>query len=217
MVSGTLLLVDVGVTLVWQEPLSALFALFNQNALAAELAGPADLTRLELAELARLRAERRRIAFLARVMSRSIRPGDPIGHIRIRRMGIDFIVVQGTDESSLRRGPGHYPGTPLPGLPGTVAIAGHRTTYLAPFHKLRLMRQGDPIVLETPYARFLYRTEKQRIVLPTAYRYVTHRVSYDRLALTACHPLYSASRRIVVFGRLVSMEARGRARVRLRL
>jgi sortase A len=132
-------------------------------------------------------------------------------------MGIDFIVVQGTAESSLRRGPGHYRDTPLPGLRGTVAIAGHRTTYLAPFRDLNLMRRGDLIVIETPYARLLYRTEKQRVVLPTAYRYVTHRMSYDRLALTACHPLYSASHRIVVFGRLVSMEGRGRARVHLRL
>jgi sortase A len=105
----------------------------------------------------------------------------------------------------------------VPGLPGTVAIAGHRTTYLAPFRRLDEMRRGDLIVIETPYARLLYRTEKQRIVLPTAYRFVTHRMRYDRLALTACHPIYSASRRIVVFGRLVSMEGRGRARVHLRL
>lgn len=132
-------------------------------------------------------------------------------------MGIDFVVVQGTDGASLRRGPGHYPDTPLPGRHGTVAIAGHRTTWLAPFRRLDRMRPGDPIVVETSYGRFVYRTELRRTISPRAYRYVLRRTGYDRLALTACHPLYSARQRIVVFARLRSVQARGRARVPARL
>jgi hypothetical protein len=72
------------------------------------------------------------------------------------------------------------------------------------------MRRGDPIVVDMPYGRFTYRTELRRIVSPDAYRYVTRAVGHDRLALTACHPLYSAAQRIVVFGRLISFQPRGR-------
>ena len=212
-VSGSLLIVDAGLTLVWQEPLSALYAELNQQALAGELGELENLTELQLRSLERLRTERRRIAFLARALRREAKAGDPIGRISAPRMGADFVVVEGTDGATLRKGPGHYPDTTMPGLAGTVAVAGHRTTYQAPFRHLDRMRKGDPIVVQTPYGRFTYRTELRRIVSPTAYDYVTRRVGHDRLALTACHPLYSAAQRIVVFARLVSVEALGRARV----
>ena len=211
--AGVLLLLDAGLTLVWQEPLSALYARIHQDRLAGQLPRLRDLTGLQLRALARLRTERRRIAFLARAEQRRVGTGGALGRISIRRMGIDFVVVQGADPGDLRQGPGHYLGTPLPGLRGTVAIAGHRTTYLAPFGDLDQVRRGDPIVLTMPYGRFTYRTEKRQIVSPDAYDYVTATRPYDRLALTACHPLYSAARRIVVFARLVGVQALGRARV----
>ncbi len=211
-VSGALLILDAGLTLVWQEPVSAVYARFHQQELAGQLAGLQDVTELQLRALDQLRTERRRVAFLARALRRRAKPGDPIGRIEIARMRINFVVVEGTDTASLQKGPGHYPDTTFPGLRGTVAIAGHRTTYLAPFRRLNLMRKGDPIVLDMPYARFVYRTELRTIVSPTAYRYVTRRVGHDRLALTACHPLYSAAQRIVVFARLVDVQPRGRAR-----
>jgi sortase A len=212
-VSGSLLIFDAGLTVVWQEPVSLVYAHFNQEALAGELVDAADLTELQLSTLNRLDSERRRITFLARALRRRAKPGQPIGRIRSARMGINFVVVQGTDGDSLRKGPGHYPDTTFPGLRGTVAIAGHRTTYAAPFRRLNLMRKGDRILVDMPYARFVYRVELRRIVDPDAYEYVTHRVGYNRLALTACHPLYSAAQRIVVFARLVSVQARGLARV----
>jgi sortase A len=211
-VAGLALLADAALTLVWQEPLSALYARAEQNRLAGQLDQFQTLDELELRALARLRTERRRIEFVARALQRRLAPGRALGRIRIGRMGIDFVVVQGADPGALRDGPGHYADTPLPGLPGTVAIAGHRTTYLAPFRHLDRMRPGDPIVLVTPYGRFVYRTEARRIVAPDAYAYVTAARPYERLALTACHPLYSAAQRIVVFARLVSEQALGRAR-----
>ncbi len=118
--------------------------------------------------------------------------------------------IEGTDAGDLRAGPGHYPGTPLPGQSGTVAIAGHRTTYGAPFRKVDKLRPRDEIVLTMPYGEFTYRVERTRIVPPTAV-WVTQRVSYDRLILSACHPLYSAEKRIVVFARLVRSIPRGAA------
>jgi sortase A len=212
-VAGALLLLDAGLTLVWQEPLSAIYARIHQDRLAGQLDTLRDLNALQLRALARLRTERRRIAFLARAEQRRVGTGDALGRISIKRMGIDFVLVQGADPGDLREGPGHYLGTPLPGLRGTVAIAGHRTTYLAPFRELDQVRRGDLVVLTMPYARFTYRTEKRQIVSPNAYDYVTATKRYDRLALTACHPLYSAAQRIVVFARLISVRALGRAHV----
>ena len=100
----------------------------------------------------------------------------------------------------------------MPGLPGTVAIAGHRTTYLAPFRNINELHKGDRIALEMPYANFTYRVQGVRIVSPSEYS-VVRRVGYDRLVLTACHPLYSAAQRIVVFARQVGVQARGAARI----
>jgi sortase A len=213
-ISGAMLIADAGLTLVWQEPISAVYAKLQQRQLAGKLNDLENLTDLQLRALQRLRTENRRIAFLARLLRSRSEPGDAIGRIKIKRIGINFVVVEGTEPEDLRKGPGHYGDTPFPGIRGTVALAGHRTTYLAPFRKLNTMQRGDLITLEMPYARFTYRTELRRIVDPSAYAYVTARKRYDRLALTACHPLYSAAQRIVVFARLVDVQARGRARVK---
>jgi sortase A len=213
-ISGAMLIADAGLTLVWQEPISAVYAKLQQRQLAGKLNDLENLTDLQLRALQRLRTENRRVAFLARLLRSRSEPGDAIGRIKIKRIGINFVVVEGTEPEDLRKGPGHYGDTPFPGIRGTVALAGHRTTYLAPFRKLNTMQRGDLITLEMPYARFTYRTELRRIVDPSAYAYVTARKRYDRLALTACHPLYSAAQRIVVFARLVDVQARGRARVK---
>ena len=213
-VAGVLLIAEAGLTLAWQEPISAIYARLTQNQLGNDLRAleRAQPTQLQLRALARLRTEQRRIAFLARVQRRQSKPGDAIGRIRIRKIGISFVVVQGTDGSSLQKGPGHYPDTPFPGLPGTVAIAGHRTTYLAPFRHINDLHKGNVIELEMPYATFTYSVEKTRIVEPSEYS-VIKPVGYPRLVLTACHPLYSAAQRIVVFARQVAVQARGAARV----
>ena len=110
------------------------------------------------------------------------------------------MVVEGTDAGDLRAGPGHFADTPLPGRRGTVAIAGHRTTYGAPFRRLDELGRGDRIELRMPYGRFTYEVEHTRIVDPGDLS-VIDRAGHDRLVLTACHPLYSAAERIVVFAR----------------
>jgi sortase A len=210
--AGVLMIADAGVTLAWQEPVSALLARIEQNKLSGQLdrieqAGP---TRVQRRVLAALDTQRRRIAFLAREARRTAQTGDPIGRIAIPRIGADFVVVQGTDTASLRKGPGHYPSTTFPGLPGTVAIAGHRTTYLAPFRNVDQLKRGDPIVLTMPYGRFSYLVQGTKIVPPTAL-WVTRDVGYQRLVLSACHPLYSAAKRIIVFARLRRVVPRGAA------
>jgi sortase A len=152
-----------------------------------------------------------RVAYLARREQRQVATGDAIGRIVIGKIGVDFDVIEGTDTGSLEKGPGHYPSTAFPGLGQTVAIAGHRTTYLAPFRHIDVLKAGDQIVLKMPYARFTYVVQYRRIVLPTAL-WVTKDVGYDRLVLSACNPLYSAAQRIIVFARLTAMQPSAAAR-----
>jgi sortase A len=211
-VSGALLLADAGATLLWQEPLSAVYSHLRQGKLDSRLAtlDAVPPTPVERRALERLPDPKRRLAFSARALARRTHNGDPVGRLRIPRMGLSTVAVEGTDAGDLRAGPGHYPGTPLPGQRGTVAIAGHRTTYGAPFRRIDALRPRDEIVIEMPYGRFTYSVERTRIVLPTDV-WVTQQVSYDRLILSACHPLYSAAKRIVVFARLVRSQPRGAA------
>jgi sortase A len=212
-VAGALMLVDAGLTLVWQEPVSAVYARIVQGQLDADLRRleTREPTTLDIAALRRLATERRRMAFLARRLRADSDDGAAVGRVLIDKVDADFVLVNGTDTSDLRKGPGIYDGVPFPGAPGTTAIAGHRTTYAAPFRHIDRLRGGDRIVVEMPYGRFTYAVEKTRIVAPTTVS-VIDRVRFDRLVLSACHPLYSAARRIVVFARLVAAEARGPAR-----
>jgi sortase A len=188
-VSGVLLIADAATTLLWQEPLSWLQAQRKQAQLEDALAAPPR-----------------------RVIERRPLPGDAIARIRIPAIDVDRYVVEGTDRDNLRKGPGHYPRTPLPGERGTAAIAGHRTTYGAPFRHIDDLKRGQRITLDLPTGRYVYSVEQTKIVAPTDLS-VLRRRRYDRLVLSACHPLYSAAERIVTFARYVRRE---RSRVRRR-
>jgi sortase A len=211
-VVGALLLIDCAITLLWQEPISSFYAHQRQHSLQRKLDALARVTPTpaERHVLVTLPNPERRVAFAARAFDRRTDEGDPLGRIRIPKIGVSAVFVEGTATADLRNGPGHYPGTPLPGERGTVGIAGHRTTYGAWFRRINQLDPGDRIELTMGYGRFTYRVERTRIVPPTAV-WVTHRVSYDRLILSACHPLYSAAKRIVVFARLVDTLPRGAA------
>jgi sortase A len=210
-VVGVLVLADALLAVIWQEPLSGLYTHFRQGALnhKLETLESTPLAPVEKRAIARLPDTDQQLAFAARAFARRIEDGDPIGRIRLPAAGINRVMVQGTGTSDLRSGPGHYPYTPLPGQRGTVAVAGHRTTYGAPFRHLDAVHKGDRLQLSMPYGVFDYRVEKTLIVKPTDV-WVTHRVGYDRLILSACHPLYSAAQRIIVFARLESARTRFR-------
>jgi sortase A len=182
MMSGVLLITDAGLTLLWQEPVSAFLANREQHALERQLERPPP-----------------------RVIRRQPLPGDAIGKLLLPTLDRSYFMVEGIDTANLRKGPGHYPDTPLPGERGTVAVAGHRTTYLAPFRTIDQLSRGDPVVASMPYGRFAYRVVRTRIVEPTAL-WVLRRVRYNQLILTACRPLYSAAQRIVVFARFARRE-----------
>ena len=211
-IAGGLLLLDAGLTVVWQEPVSAVYGRINQGQLGGDLEKleAAPLPALERRALERLPDDDRKLAFLARSLKRKAKDGDGVARIRIPRIGANYVVVDGTKADDLRKGPGLYEQTPFPGAGGTTAIAGHRTTYGAPFRKVDQLRKGNRIIVTMPYGRFTYTVERLQIVAPTAL-WVINRVSYDRLVLSACHPLYSAAKRIIVFARLTDATPRGTA------
>jgi sortase A len=182
MVSGTLLIADAGITLLWQEPVSAFVANQQQGKLKRAFLDPPR-----------------------RVIQRQPLEGDAIARIDIPSIGVSEYVVEGTDVGSLRKGPGHYPETPLPGDPGTAAIAGHRTTYGAPFRRIDKLQRGEPITVDMPDGRFVYRVERTKIVDDQDLS-VLESVGRQRLMLSACHPLYSAAQRIIVFARFLRRE-----------
>jgi sortase A len=132
-------------------------------------------------------------------------PGKPLGPITIPKIGVDQIVIEGVDVDDLRMGPGHYPGTQLPGHEGNTAIAGHRTTYGAPFGDLDQLAPGDEITLRTAQGTFVYRVTEQRVVDPSEITVLDPTPDPARpghalatLTLTTCNPKYSAAQRLVI-------------------
>jgi sortase A len=202
--AGVFVLADVAATLLWREPVSSVYGAIQQNAAEDQLAElesgypPAADRRA----IAGVRNPRRRIRILARRLAARVGDGDAIGRIVAPAMGgLNAVMVEGTGTSSLQKGPGHYPQTLFPGEGGTVAIAGHRTTYLAPFRHIDSLGRGDAIRLEMPYATLVYRVQRTRIVDPSDVR-VVRPAGHERLVLSACDPLYSAAHRFIVFARL---------------
>jgi sortase A len=181
-VSGVLLLCDAAATFTWQEPISYVASIFRQQGLENALADAP-----------------------ARVRDRKPLVGDAIGRIELPTLGRKYFMVEGTDTDDLRKGPGHYHDTPLPGQHGTVGIAGHRTTHGAPFRTIDKLRPGDEVIVDMTYGRFIYSVDHTRIVSPSETS-VKRPVGHDQLILSACHPLYSASQRIVVFSNFVRKE-----------
>jgi sortase A len=170
-------------------------AAFSAAAAANVGARPRDLPTAEIV---------RRLAVL---YGGQLKAGDPIGRLRIPLFDLDRLVQQGArgsatldpdaDRALLRNGPVHYGLTPLPGAGEPFAVAGHRTTYGAPFYKLDRLKRGDHIFLDTPYARFRYAVAKTTVVLPDDVGVLRDR-GYG-LVLTTCTPPYSASHRLIVW------------------
>lgn len=207
--AGLVVFIDAALTMVWKEPLSAFYGSIQQGRISDQL-DQIEQTYRDDPEVERLAAqsnERRAARKLADLFAKTLETGKPIGRIEIPSIDVDLAVVQGTDETSLQKGPGHYPETGLPGQGETIGIAGHRTTYLAPFNRIDDIDESDPVVLKMPYGTFTYEVTKTKIVDPTDVGVVDD-VGRERLVLTACHPLYSAAQRYVVFADLKSIDLR---------
>jgi len=133
----------------------------------------------------------------------ALTPGAPLGSIEVPAIGLNATVVEGVGREELKRAPGHYPSTPVPGQLGNAAIAGHRSTYGAPFAQLDELEIGDRIIVTTAQGRFVYLMTAWEIVDPSRSDVVaTTDPNIARLTLTTCHPEYSAQERLIIFADL---------------
>jgi sortase A len=213
--AGTLLIAASLLTLAWvvvvwrwQDPFTAIYTHVEQSRLGHAYDRRAAAYRPRLGPRRDLAAVRRSVAAEAAAYRRTLRPGDPVGRLTIGRIGLDMVVVQGTGESELKKGPGHYLGSGLPGGGHLVYVAGHRTTYLAPFAHIDAIRPGDFVTFTLPYGAFTYRVTGHEIV-PADDLGVLRDHGREVLRLQACHPRFFATHRYIVDARLVAIRPTG--------
>jgi sortase A len=182
----------------WQDPFTALYTKFQQHRLAGQydrLVAGYDAPRLQSASLA---VVRRTIAQESRRYRLATHQGEAIGRIIVPRLHLNMVFVDGTDEGSLEKGPGRDLRTYMPGEGRLVYIAGHRTTFLAPFSHIERLRRGDTVTLRMPYATFVYRIRNHRIVSADDLS-VLRSPSHELLELQACHPRFFATHRYIAY------------------
>jgi sortase A len=206
-VAGALTLAWVVVVWRWQDPFTALYTHFEQARLSTSYEKRASAFRPRAAH-GDLASVQRLIAGEARAYQGSLHPGDPVGRLIIGRIGLNMVVVQGTDHATLKKGPGHYIGSGLPGEGHLIYLAGHRTTYLAPFGAINDIRAGDYVRFEVPYGTFTYRVTRHYVVADSAVG-VLQDVGKEILRLQACHPRFFATHRYLVDAKLIRVAPPG--------
>jgi sortase A len=203
--AGVLGLIWVVVVWRWQDPFTALYTHWQQQQLSHQLDHELHVYKPEHPKHGTpVRVD---VSVEAARFRRETHPGEAIGRIVIGRLGLNMVVVDGTDEESLKKGPGRDLRTYMPGQNRLVYIAGHRTTYLAPFSHIDDIRNGDYIRLEMPYATFVYRATHHTIV-PATDMAVLRSPPHEVLILQACHPRFFATHRYLVYASLVQVTPR---------
>lgn len=191
----------------WEDPFTSLYTTYEQRGLSSGLDKrfasyePAVVAPTQPLDRAELAAEARRYR-------QQTSTGEGIGRIEVPRLGVRMVLVYGTDTDSLKRGPGLDPHTFFPGQNRLVYIAGHRTTYAAPFSKIESLRAGDTITVEMPYGTFIYTVTGSRIVAANDLSVLKSK-RYEQIALQACHPRFFASQRWITYGRLTKVVPPG--------
>jgi sortase A len=214
--AGIVLALYAAVVVFWRDPVTDLYARWQQHKLDGALADTFAEFEASEATLASQRAgaveavdqaaAQQQLIASARRFDRRLKVGQPLGRIIVPRLGLNKVFVHGTRwAEDLSRGPGHYLQTGIPAVGKTVAIAAHRTTFGAPFRYINKLRAGDQIRLQLPYGTFTYRVVRHKIVDNSDWSIIRPR-GYDAVVLSACHPLYSAAQRWVVFGRLSTVQ-----------
>jgi sortase A len=193
----------------WQDPFTAVYTRYEQAKLDRSLERQISAYRIAPRRVeSTVVREQRLVAAAAAAERRRAQVGQAIGRIVVPRMGLDMVVVNGTDEETLKKGPGRYLGSALPGQGRLVYIAGHRTTYLAPFSKIDQLHKGDRVTIVMPYATFVYRVTGFRIV-PANDLGVLRSPGHELLELQACHPRFFATHRFIAFALPVEVIPRG--------
>lgn len=208
-VVGLLVLAYAAAVLFWRDPITDLYNRYQQHRLSSQLEREFDAWRPIQPAGESLAARRDAVAREAARFEKNVRPGQALGRLDIPRLGLRVVFVQGTRwAQELSRGPGHYTRTAMPGLGKTVGIAGHRTTFGAPFRHIDSLEREDMVKLELPYGTFRYRVFAHEIVDSDDWSVVRNR-GFETVMLSACHPLYSARQRWIVYARLVEVDPRG--------
>lgn len=203
---GALMLVWALLVWQWQDPFTLLYTKWKQRELVSQYERQAGAFEISIPRKS-VAATRASIARAAKRYRMSAKEGQAIGRLRVPRMGVNMIVVNGTDSATLKKGPGREPRTFMPGENRLVYIAGHRTTYSAPFSDIESLKRGDRVTLEVPYATFVYSVTHHRIVKSTDLS-VLRSPRHELLELQACHPRFFASHRYIAFARLLRVELR---------
>jgi sortase A len=206
-VAGSLLLVWALLVWRWQDPFTALYTRWQQRDLRQEYERRVEQFQRGFPVLAEQPATPVQIAEQARTYRRELGEGDAIGRLKIPRLDLNMIVVNGTESSTLKKGPARHRRTFLPGEGKLIYIAGHRTTYSAPFSHIDDLRRGDRVRLELPYATFEYTIRGHRIVEAHELSVLRSR-GREELALQACWPRFFASHRYIAYARPVRVIPR---------
>ena len=216
LVGGVAVLVWVVVVWRWEDPFTALYTTWKQHQLsqsydrrARDYRPPAKVESVAKAQAAtRAGAVAAEVRAEARQYRLDAKRGQAIGRLHVPRLGLNMVLVDGTDDGSLKKGPGLDRRTYMPGEGQLVYIAGHRTTYLAPFAHIERMKAGDPVTIELPYATFVYRVFRKQIVSADDMAALRSN-GREIVKLQACHPRFFASHRYIVSARLARIAPRG--------
>lgn len=196
----------------WQDPFTAVYAKYEQHKLASSFAHRFAEYQPPAAPPPSKKApegpsEQAQIKAAAAAYRQALHEGEPVGRLIVPRFGLKSIVVNGTAHDDLTKGPGRELHTYMPGEGELVYIAGHRTTYLAPFAHIDSLKAGDRITFQLPYATFLYEVTGHKIVTADDIDVLKshHR---ELLILQACHPRFFATHRYLAYAKLVRVEPR---------
>ncbi|MBA2425082.1 MAG: class D sortase [Actinobacteria bacterium] len=202
-VGGSLVLLWVLAVWRWQDPLTLVL---NKRA-QSELSSAYDVrvTRERIAPTPRPAVEQPSRAKLAATYRKRTDTGDPIGRLTVPRLNLEIMVVFGTDRETLKKGPGLHPSTGFPGQRFLTYVAGHRTTYGAPFSDIDNLRPGDEITFEVPYGTYRYEVVGHRIVRDDQIEVLKGR-GREELALQACWPRFFATHRYIAYAKLVGVD-----------
>ena len=198
----------------WQDPFTAVYTKYEQHKLASSFAhrfaeyrpprgGAAPSGERSGGAL----GAGRRIKAAATAYRRALHEGEPVGRLIVPRLGLKSIVVNGTAHDDLTKGPGRELHTYMPGEGELVYVAGHRTTYLAPFAHIDSLKPGDRITFQLPYATFVYEVTGHKIVTADDLD-VLRSHHKELLVLQACHPRFFATHRYLAYAKLVRVEPR---------
>jgi sortase A len=192
----------------WQDPFTALYTTRQQQTLERAYERQESAYRPRVRPEAPRRQQQRSVLRAAEKFRAHLRTGDAVGRLHVPRLNLSVIVVNGTDKASLAKGPGRYERSYVPGEGELIYVAGHRTTYGAPFAHIDRLERGDLVTVDVPYGRFVYRVT-HRVIVPAddVQRLVS--TGREEIALQACHPRFFATQRYIVYARPVSVTPRG--------